>query len=151
MQDAEKLQLAVKQMQQILDKAHHIVHDPNLPNLLAAYDVTRDCIRRDGVIWNFFLGRSIAFQTRFVIQSIGYRDHARLDSGIPRGAPLLRTRKKFAGWRRPPPHERCVCPACHGCSARPGPDHAGDGQSQDLGEGAQPGCRVPRDRLTWVP
>ena len=44
MQDAEKLQLAVKQMQQILDKAHQIVHDPNLPNLLAAYDVTRDCI-----------------------------------------------------------------------------------------------------------
>jgi len=38
MQDAEKLQLAVKQMQQILDKAHQIVHDPNLPNLLAAYD-----------------------------------------------------------------------------------------------------------------
>merc|ERR1719213_1507293 len=37
MQDAEKLQLAVKQMQQILD-AHQIVHDPNLPNLLAAYD-----------------------------------------------------------------------------------------------------------------
>merc|ERR1719247_285288 len=25
-------------MQQILDKAHQIVHDPNLPNLLAAYD-----------------------------------------------------------------------------------------------------------------
>ena len=44
MQDAEKLKLAVKQMQQILDKAHQIVHDPNLPNLLAAYDVTRDCI-----------------------------------------------------------------------------------------------------------
>ena len=41
MQDAEKLQLAVEQMQQILDKAHQIVHDPNLPNLLAAYDVTR--------------------------------------------------------------------------------------------------------------
>jgi hypothetical protein len=38
MQDAEKLQLAVKQMQQILDKAHQIVHDPKLPNLLAAYD-----------------------------------------------------------------------------------------------------------------
>merc|ERR1719420_1532982 len=38
MQDAEKLQLAVEQMQQILDKAHQIVHDPNLPNLLAAYD-----------------------------------------------------------------------------------------------------------------
>ena len=44
MQDAEKLKLAVKQMQQILDKAHQIVHDPNLPNLLEAYDVTRDCI-----------------------------------------------------------------------------------------------------------
>merc|ERR1719504_383308 len=28
----------LKQMQQILDKAHQIVHDPNLPNLLAAYD-----------------------------------------------------------------------------------------------------------------
>merc|ERR1719478_19553 len=38
MQDAEKLQHAVEQMQQILDKAHQIVHDPNLPNLLAAYD-----------------------------------------------------------------------------------------------------------------
>merc|ERR1719261_1343697 len=38
MQDAEKLQLAVEQMQQILDKAHQIVHDPSLPNLLAAYD-----------------------------------------------------------------------------------------------------------------
>ena len=45
MQDAEKLQLAVEQMQQILDKAHQIVHDPNLPNLLAAYDVARDCIQ----------------------------------------------------------------------------------------------------------
>ena len=45
MQDAEKLQLAVAQMQQILDKAHQIVHDPSLPNLLAAYDVPRDCIQ----------------------------------------------------------------------------------------------------------
>merc|ERR1719420_2342025 len=36
MQDAEKLQLAVEQMQQILDKAHKIVLDPNLPNFLAA-------------------------------------------------------------------------------------------------------------------
>ena len=44
MQDAEKLQLAVEQMQQIVDKAHQIIHDPNLPNLLAAYDVARDCI-----------------------------------------------------------------------------------------------------------
>ena len=41
MQDAEKLQLAVEQMQQIVDKAHQIMHDPNLPNLLAAYDVAR--------------------------------------------------------------------------------------------------------------
>ena len=56
MQDAEKLQLAVEQMQQILDKAHQIVHDPNLPNLLAAYDVARDCIQRssqDGAKWKF--------------------------------------------------------------------------------------------------
>ena len=56
MQDAEKLQLAVEQMQQILDKAHHIVHDPNLPNLLAAYDVARDCIQhlsQDGAKWKF--------------------------------------------------------------------------------------------------
>ena len=44
MQDAEKLQLAVEQMQQIVDKAHQIMHDPNLPNLLAAYDVARDYI-----------------------------------------------------------------------------------------------------------
>merc|ERR1711939_287693 len=40
MQDAEKLQLAVEQMQQIVDKAHQIIHDPNLPNLLAAYDAS---------------------------------------------------------------------------------------------------------------
>ena len=44
MQDAEKLQFAVEQMQQIVDKAHQIMHDPNLPNLLAAYDVARDYI-----------------------------------------------------------------------------------------------------------
>ena len=50
MQDAEKLQLAVEQMQQILDKAHQIVHDPNLPNLLAAYDVARDCIQADSAV-----------------------------------------------------------------------------------------------------
>ena len=43
MQDAEKLQLAVEQMQQILNKAQQIVKDPNLPKLLAEY-VTRDCI-----------------------------------------------------------------------------------------------------------
>merc|ERR1719405_391360 len=40
MADAEKLQLAVEQMQQIVDKAHQIIHDPNLPNLLAAYDAS---------------------------------------------------------------------------------------------------------------
>ena len=50
MQDAEKLQLAVEQMQQILDKAHQIVHDPNLPNLLAAYDVARDYIQADSAV-----------------------------------------------------------------------------------------------------
>ena len=88
MQDAEKLQLAVEQMQQILDKAHQIVHDPNLPNLLAAYDVARDCIQQcsqDAANWKFssrpsrVIRLSATRDLRYVrlFKMIGYRVHAR--------------------------------------------------------------------------
>ena len=66
MQDAEKLQLAVKQMQQILDKAHKIVLDPNLPNFLAA-SVARDCILRrsqDGADCKFISNSSWIIRLR---------------------------------------------------------------------------------------
>merc|ERR1719214_558538 len=34
----KKVNEMAQNLQQMLDKAHQIVHDPNLPNLLAAYD-----------------------------------------------------------------------------------------------------------------
>ena len=96
MQDAEKLQLAVEQMQQIVDKAHQIMHDPNLPNLLAAYDVARDCILQgslDEVPTNRIgncssvvrLPYTRALQYRIVLESTLTSD------SVLFGAPLLRT------------------------------------------------------------
>ena len=141
MQDAEKLQLAVEQMQQIVDKAHQIIHDPNLPNLLAAYDVARDCILQGSLdeIATNRIGNCSSDLRFFSTRALHYRvvlESTLTPDSVPFGAPLLRTsgnsqasaapRRMSAAFAQPAmgaqraPHVAVRAIRSQGCSLRSG-------------------------------